>query len=350
MSGTVVLRGIGALLLGLVGWQLSSAVPSHPTQPRDALVGAVVGLVMGAVFAPTLLTRPYNGLRKQVSKMPAHDFVIAVMGLIVGLLIAALLSYPLSFLPWWFGHVLPAVVAVLFAYLGVSLALLRGREFVRVMSKGGDSGTSEGSNRESNGHMLIDTSAIIDGRIADITHAGFLHGTLVVPRFVLKELQNIADSADGQRRARGRRGLDVLSRLQKDADATITISDLDVRDITDVDSKLLCLARDLHAPIVTNDYNLNRVAGLEGVRIMNVNELANALKAIVLPGEELTVRVVQEGKDPQQGVAFLDDGTMIVVEHGREYLHTDITVVVTRAIQTAAGRMIFAQPKSGVRA
>jgi len=194
--------------------------------------------------------------------------------------------------------------------------------------------------------VLLDTSVIIDGRIADIARTGFLPGTLLIPRFVLNELQYIADSSEPLRRQRGRRGLDVLTDMQKDPTVSVEISDLDVEGNHPVDDKLVLLARRLNYPVLTNDYNLNRVADLQGVQILNINELANAVKAVYLPGERLTVEIIQEGKEFGQGVGYLDDGTMIVVEYGSEYLGSRIETVVTKVLQTAAGRMIFARPES----
>jgi uncharacterized protein YacL len=195
--------------------------------------------------------------------------------------------------------------------------------------------------------ILLDTSAIIDGRIADITQTGFVLGPLVVPRFVLNELQRIADSADTMRRNRGRRGLEMLNRLQKDATVPIEITDADVEDVLEVDGKLIKMARTLHCPIITNDFNLNRVAELQGVKVLNINELANAVKPVLLPGEDIHIKIMQEGKELGQGVGYLDDGTMIVVEGGRQYMGMTIEVTVTRVLQTVAGRMIFAHPKQG---
>jgi uncharacterized protein YacL len=193
--------------------------------------------------------------------------------------------------------------------------------------------------------ILLDTSTIIDGRIADISQTGFITGTLVVPRFVLNELQRIADSADTMRRNRGRRGLEILNRLQKDATVPIEIVDNDVEGIADVDGKLVKMARDIHCPIITNDFNLNRVAELQGVKVLNINELANAIKPVLLPGEDIHIKIMQDGKELNQGVGYLDDGTMIVVENGRQYMNMTIEVTVTRVLQTVAGRMIFAHPK-----
>jgi uncharacterized protein YacL len=193
--------------------------------------------------------------------------------------------------------------------------------------------------------VLLDTSVIIDGRIADISHTGFVRGTLVVPRFVLYEIQHIADSPDAVRRNRGRRGLDMLNRLQKESVVPIRITDLDIEDVREVDDKLVMLAKRMRCPIVTNDYNLNRVAELHGVPVLNINELANAVRAVVLPGESLGVHIIQEGKELGQGVGYLDDGTMVVVENGRKSIGQQVGVIVTKVLQTSAGRMVFAQPE-----
>ena len=219
---------------------------------------------------------------------------------------------------------------------------LRPREvgFVRRPSRG-----SEDGGRRGDPHIVVDTSAIIDGRIADIVESGFLYGTLIVPRFVLEELQKIADSPDTLRRNRGRRGLEILARMQKGSSTPVVIIDDAVPEVADVDAKLVELARRYSRAVLTNDFNLNRVAELQGVRVMNINSLANAVKPAVLPGEELRVRVIQEGKEAGQGVGFLDDGTMIVVEGGARHIDKDLDVSVTRVLQTVAGRMIFAQPR-----
>lgn len=192
--------------------------------------------------------------------------------------------------------------------------------------------------------VLLDTSVIIDGRIADISRTGFIGETMLVPRFVLNELQHIADSSDPLRRNRGRRGLDMLNKLQKESVVPIRISDMDVDEVREVDDKLVVLAKRLHCPIITNDYNLNRVAELQGVPVLSINELTNAVRAIFLPGEGLDIRIIQEGKEAGQGVGYLDDGTMVVVENGKRHINQTINVTVTKVLQTSAGRMIFAQP------
>jgi len=201
----------------------------------------------------------------------------------------------------------------------------------------------EGSDTEDDHLVLLDTSVIIDGRVADISQTGFIERTMVVPGFVLGELQHIADSSDTLRRNRGRRGLDILNRLQKNPLVDVQITDMDVEGVDDVDGKLVALAKELPAAVMTNDYNLNRVAELQGVRVLNINELANAVKTVVLPGEHLDVKIIQEGKELGQGVGYLDDGTMVVVEDGRKYIGKTLTVIITRVLQTVAGRMIFAQ-------
>lgn len=347
MNANVVHRAISTAALMLIGWQTGSLVGSGPNQPRNAVIGLVLGAIVGILAAPYLVTRPYSALKQLVDRAPPGELLYGTLGLILGLLAGALLSYPLSFLPWWLGHVLPAIAAAICAYLGVTLMLMRHRELTSWVQNRFSDVDPEVEVQETG--YLVDTSAIIDGRIADISQTGFLLGPLIVPRFVLHELQNIAGSADGLRRNRGKRGLEILNRLQKESTTPVTVCDMDAREIPDVDGKLVKLARDMHCPIVTNDFNLNRVAELQGVRVLNINQLANAIKPVVLPGEEMEVRIIQEGKEFNQGVAYLDDGTMIVVENGRRFLHNEIDVVVTRVLQTVAGRMIFAHPKSNGR-
>jgi uncharacterized protein YacL len=271
--------------------------------------------------------------------------VSGFIGLLAGLIVAALLAIPLTALPSPFGEVLPFVGVILFGYLGIAVFVMRQDDIFSVfrMNRPGNSDASAVEAPEDVHTILLDTSVIIDGRIADISQTGFLFGTFLIPRFVLNELQYIADSADSMRRQRGRRGMDVLSQLQKDATVPVRISDIDVEGVREVDDKLVVLARQMKAPIMTNDYNLNRVAELQGVAVLNVNELANAVKSVLLPGEQLLVKIIQEGKETGQGVGYLDDGTMVVVEDGRGRINEEVTVNVTKVLQTAAGRMIFAQ-------
>jgi len=238
------------------------------------------------------------------------------------------------------------VGSIFLGYLGWSLGTKRREEIWSLFSffprLGKDRSKGEGAR---SGAKILDTSVIIDGRIADIIQTGFLEGTMIIPGFVLEELRHIADSSDVLKRNRGRRGLDVLNKIRKELGVTVKIHEEKFDDVAEVDSKLVRLAQKLKAPIVTNDYNLNKVAELQGVRVLNINELANAVKPIVLPGEEMTIQVIKDGKEAGQGVGYLDDGTMIVVENGRRYIGQSIAVLVTSVLQTSAGRMIFARPK-----
>lgn len=307
-----------------------------------ALVGALAGLIL----TPYLTTRPMRALRSLLGRIAAETLFAALIGLVSGLLIAALLAFPLSLLPHIIGEFAPFVGVLLFGYLGISIFVMRQGDIMgmltSIIQRGDDNGGGS-SWSKMNRTILLDTSVIIDGRIADIASTGFLPGTLLIPRFVLNELQYVADSPDGLRRQRGRRGMDVLSSLQKDPNVMVRISDIDVDGIREVDSKLVVLGRQLKCPVLTNDYNLNKVAELQGVTVLNINELANAVKSVVLPGELLRINIIQEGKEREQGVGYMEDGTMVVVENGREEIGEYTDVSVTKVLQTAAGRMIFAR-------
>jgi uncharacterized protein YacL len=342
MGVLLIHRAIGTVAMTLAAWQVGGLMGRHTEQPRNAIMGMATGVVLGFLLTPFVVTRPFEALRRKARSMPGPDLLSVVLGLLGGLLVAALLAFPLSLLPWWFGRLVPALAVIVCAYLGISLMLERRNDLAALFRPRSPIPLGAGVETQ----YLLDTSAIIDGRIADIVHAGFVHGTLLVPRYVLMELQHIADSPDQLRRNRGRRGLDVLHRLQKESATPVLISDKDYKQIGEVDGKLVQSARDLGVPVITNDYNLNRIAELQGVRVLNINQLANALKAIVLPGEEMCVHVVQEGKELNQGLAYLDDGTMIVVENGRRFLNSNVDIAVTRVLQTSAGRMIFAHPKA----
>ena len=298
---------------------------------------------------PYFTTRPIRWLRTMLVRVPAEGLLTGLSGLVVGLLVAALLTFPLSLLPAPLGNVLPFVGVLVFSYFGVALFSMRQNDMLNVFSSLTNRGTeTEGGGSswgQSSRTILLDTSVIIDGRVSDIAKTGFLPGTLLIPRFVLNELQYIADSADSLRRARGRRCMEVLSELQKVNAVTVRISDIDVEGVREVDDKLVILARQLKCPILTNDYNLNRVAELQGVTILNINELANAVKSVVLPGETMGIQVIQEGKEMNQGVGYMDDGTMVVIENGNKYIGQTKAVTVTKVLQTAAGRMIFARPE-----
>jgi uncharacterized protein YacL len=312
------------------------------------LVISLVGALFGLVLTPYFTTRPIRGLRALLGRLASETLFSGLIGLVVGLLTAAMLAFPLSLLPAPFGKILPFIGVILFVYFGVSIFVMRQTDIANILggisSRRGEDG-SPASWGQTNRTILLDTSVIIDGRVADIAKTGFLPGTLLIPRFVLNELQYIADSPDGLRRARGRRGMEVLSELQKAPAVVVRISDIDVDGVREVDDKLVILARQMKCPILTNDYNLNRIAELQGVLILNINELANSVKSVVLPGELMEVNVLQEGKEMNQGVGYMEDGTMVVVENGNKHLGKVIPVTVTKVLQTAAGRMIFAKPE-----
>lgn len=351
MSVEFVFRIIGMMLFGLGGTALGmQLVDAGGVSRQDGLaailVSALAGGLVGFISMPFLSTRPYRAAQKRLKQMPATDLVAAVVGLVLGLLIAVLLAFPLSFLPSPLREIMPLVAAIVFGLLGMTTLESRRHDFANLLSarlplsRAADAPAALSEER----YVLLDTSVIIDGRIADIYRTGFLSGTLMVPRFVLNELQHIADSSDALRRNRGRRGLDILNRMQKDPGARLRITDMDVEDVREVDDKLIALAKRLKCPVLTNDYNLNRVAEIQGVMVLNVNELANAVRLVFLPGESMRIEIIQEGKEIGQGVGYLDDGTMIVVEDGRRYIGNTIHVTVTKVLQTAAGRMIFAKP------
>jgi uncharacterized protein YacL len=383
MSFNITIRVLGMVLFGAAGFflgiYLSPWLYGTDTSSYNELATylTLFGAIFGLLITPYITIYPFRWLRNRLRMMPPLDVLSLAAGLFVALLLGALLSWPLSLLPGWLGQIVPTVVTLVLAYLGVYVAVSRKRDVLdalkaernsppfpmdgmvsrpprietisggptRVLST--ETSTGNIDKMQIDKYLLVDTSAIIDGRIADISKAGFIDGTLLVPRFVLHELQHIADSADPLRRARGRRGLDMLNRLQKEAVVPLQISEVDAEDVTEVDSKLVKIARIYKCPVITNDFNLNRVAELQGVKVLNINELANAVKPVVLPGEEMHVHVIQEGKELGQGVAYLDDGTMVVVENGKKYMNNDVDVVVTRVLQTVAGRMIFAQMKNG---
>jgi uncharacterized protein YacL len=347
------IRLLGAALGGLVGLALAGADGGlfGDTVYAGALLTAwvVAWVVLGFSLLPYLTVVPAAWIIRQVEAMSTAEFVTAIVGLLLGLLMGLLLGFPLARFPQPWGTWLPLAVSLFLGLgmLGLTVAkrrdLLVAAEAVGLVRPPKPADAAAG--HVGDPHIVVDTSAIIDGRIAEIVESGFIYGTLVVPRFVLDELQHIADSSDTLRRNRGRRGLEILARMQKDPSTPVEIIDEDVPNEPEVDAKLVALARVRSRVILTNDFNLNRVAELQGVRVMNINSLANAVKPAVLPGEELRVRVIQEGKEAGQGVGFLDDGTMIVVEGGARHIDKDLDVAVTRVLQTVAGRMIFAQPR-----
>jgi uncharacterized protein YacL len=347
------IRLLGAALGGLVGLGIASANDGifAGSDYAGALlaVWVVAWIVVGFGVLPYLTVVPATWLIQRVEELSTAEFVTAVIGFLLGLLMGLLLGFPLSNFPEPWGQILPLAVSLSLGLGMVGLTVAKRKDLVIAAEALGifrrPEPDREARSRSGDPHIVVDTSAIIDGRIAEIVESGFIYGTLVVPRFVLDELQHIADSSDTLRRNRGRRGLEILARMQKDPTTPVEIVEADIPTENEVDAKLVALARSRSRVILTNDFNLNRVAELQGVRVMNINSLANAVKPAVLPGEELRVRVIQEGKEAGQGVGFLDDGTMIVIEGGARHIDKDLDVSVTRVLQTVAGRMIFGQPR-----
>ncbi|MEI7987973.1 MAG: PIN domain-containing protein [Chloroflexota bacterium] len=374
MTTELISRIIGLIVLALLGiWEgyalpgqvhasgIEELIPSHILTLPPYLFAIILGIISGAVgfaLTPKAVVKPLTALGNKLIQVPAQKLVAGLLGLLCGLIVASLATFPFSKLPVPLSQVIPPVFAILFGYLGAAVFMMRSQDlfsFVRnpfssrfstanTISKGDASGQMEEMENDQR-PILMDTSVIIDGRISDVARTGFLIGVFLIPRFVLNELQYIADSPDSLRRQRGRRGMEIIAQLQKNPAMPVRISDIDVEGVRDVDEKLVVLARQLRCPILTNDYNLNRVAELQGVVVLNINELANAVKSVLLPGELLSVKIIQEGKESGQGVGYLDDGTMVVVEDGRNLLlkKQEATVVVTKVLQTAAGRMIFAK-------
>jgi uncharacterized protein YacL len=347
MRSDSLARGLGAGLGVIGGFILGYAMirSGHIAAPGSLVILTLTtleGLIFSYLGTPYVLGG-WRNVNFQLRTTPLPDLVTGLFGLIVGLLVAVLVGYFVRDFPPY-GVPLSAVLACLLGYTGANLGLTRRAELLSLV--GIVRPDAAAAARRIRG-ALLDTSVIIDGRILDLARTGFLDMPLIVPRFVLKELQKVADSSDAIRRNRGRRGLEVLTELQKEPEIAIEFSDDDPPGESEVDSKLVRLALKSNLAILTNDFNLNRIARLEGATVLNLNELTNALKPVAIPGEELVVAVVKEGKEQGQGVGYLDDGTMVVIENGRRFLNETVTATVTSVLQTAAGRMIFASPANG---
>ena len=348
-------KSVFRLMGGIVGATITLFLVSlfHSfLAPLPFVAGGVYGVagLLGMSVGMRILPQWIKQYRVQLSSLSAEELLAVIAGILLGLLFGALSTIPLGFLPAPVRYALPAVITFVFVYLSTTTMLSRPHDVQRwilswrpTVAYSAEAMAAAENVENSQDMVLLDTSVIIDGRITDISKTGFVRTKLVVPNFVLNELQHIADSPDPIRRKRGRRGLEVLNHLQTECPIPFEIIDMDVSEVREVDSKLVALARHLSCPIMTNDYNLNRVAGLQGVTVLNINDLANAIKAAHLPGEELDVRVIQDGREQGQGVGYLDDGTMVVVEDGRYHMNEFMTVVVTKVLQTSAGRMIFAK-------
>ncbi|TFE23849.1 PIN/TRAM domain-containing protein [Cohnella luojiensis] len=352
-----VIQIIGILIGAMLGQQMSTWPMSSEAPWMGAMLGAttgtggsfsaVVGAFAGFLLATSIATPLSSSLQRGIDRLsgyPMSDLMSGLIGLTFGLALSSFLYPYVTDIPY-VGQVLAAGTALTLGYAGLRIGMRKKDEigdWVRTR-KTVEAPKSDGPRYEE--HKILDTSVIIDGRIADICKTGFIEGTLVIPEFVLEELQHIADSSDLLKRNRGRRGLDILNKIQKELDVRVLIYEDANEEPGEVDSKLVKLAKAMQGKVVTNDFNLNKVCELQGVSVLNINDLANAVKPVVLPGEEIVVQVIKDGKEHGQGVAYLDDGTMIVVEGGRDYIGTTMEVLVTSVLQTSAGRMIFAKPK-----
>jgi len=313
----------------------------------SAILGAIIFYIM-TFWAVRHVVNFIKRLEELLLNAPILDLIFGTIGAILGLLVAFLVNFAIEGirLPI-INDVVPILLTLIFGYLGFRVGFKKRDELFNLLAGRGSKRRAEEEKEPSAANVkLLDTSVIIDGRIADICKTGFLEGTIVIPQFVLEELQHIADSSDVLKRNRGRRGLDILNKIQKELPIKVEVYEGDFEDIQEVDSKLVKLAKLLNGTVVTNDFNLNKVCELHQVKVLNINDLANALKPVVLPGEEMVVHIIKDGKEEDQGIAYLDDGTMIVVEDGRNYIGKTIHVLVTSVLQTSAGRMIFAKPKS----
>lgn len=353
MSTESVLRLIGMIVFTLLGARLGVDLSDALNLPPEAtgLTFSLMGALVGLIMTPWITTYPAQNARRIILQMSVETLMMSMVGLFLGMAASALLAWPLSMLPEPFGPYLPTIMAAVLTYIAITIFALRGHD-VFLLFRGmwrGDAAAVRSLGGGPVSEILLDTSVIIDGRILDISQTGFLQSTLLIPRFVLNELQHVADSADVLRRNRGKRGLEILAELQQLSRTPVVIIDDDVEGVAEVDEKLVLLGQERGIPVMTNDFNLNRVAELQGVTVLNINELSNALKAIYLPGETMDIQIVMEGREDDQGVGYLDDGTMVVVESGKRYMDRTIPVLVTRYIVTNAGRMYFAQPEGSLR-
>lgn len=349
-----ILAGAGIGFHGIEA--LPGGVLQQVTNP-DALrwvcagFGALIGFAIGLIAQSS-----YRRVARQISEMPAPVLLSRAVGLVLGLLVANLLLAPIFLLPipqeFSFIKPLAAVVgSIMFSVSGVSLADVHGRSLLRLINPSSVETMlfAEGTLKPSSTKVL-DTSCIIDGRISALLDTGFLEGQLLVPQFVLQELQQVADASNDQKRVRGRRGLDVLNQIREAYPERVVIHSADYEDIATVDAKLVKLVQDINGTLLTTDYNLNKVATVQRVPVLNVNDLTQAVRPSYLPGDSIDLKILREGKEPAQGVGYLDDGTMVVVEEGRAFVGGELQVIVTSALQTSAGRMIFARPKASAMA
>ena len=312
------------------------------------LVGGIFGAIIGSFISPYLIKSLFmftSTVEKSLSAMSTQDLIAGTLGLFLGLIIANLVGLAFGSVPY-IGPYVSVALSIILGYLGMHLVVSKKSELAGWLHLHAEGSFDKKKNKDHHTGKLLDTNVIIDGRVADIYRSGFLEGPIIVPVFVLEELQKIADSSDILKRNRGRRGLDILNHMRKNSKDDVIIVTNDFEDISEVDSKLVKLAREKNYKIVTNDYNLNKVAELQGVAVLNINDLAIAVKPAVIPGEQIFVQLVKSGKEEGQGVAYLEDGTMIVGENGSQCIGKEVPVIITSVLQTSAGKMIFAKLES----
>lgn len=350
ISLNFLVRLAGMFGLGYLGFRIGIALSGEPPNETEILATQLLTLAgagLGLLTTHRWTVEPVRDLMRHMRSVSMAELTALVFGALVGLIFAVLLSVPLAQLPPPVGQFAPIVVAGALAYLGALLFSSRKKDIADLLlaSRRGTFSWSQqfGDAIQPQRRYLIDTSAIIDGRVAAVAQTGFIEGTLLVPNFVLHELQSLADSADELRRMKGRRGLEILNTMQKQMHNTVEVLNVEVPGTMDVDEKLVILARQYRCPVITNDHNLGRVAELQGVKVLSLNQLADAVRPPVVPGQDLRVTIRDIGREREQGISFLEDGTMVVVEDARRLIGREVDTIVTRVYQTQTGRIVFAQ-------
>ena len=348
MSTDFLSRMIGMVVFAFVGARLGVDASTYFNIPEEAawFFFSLIGFLFGLIITPYITIKPLRIVSLTIREMPIENLFMALIGALVGLIIALLMAYPLSLLgdPW--NTFVPAMISILGGYLGMTIFNVRSREIVDLINAQGGGRRGRMLAMHTTRQLLCDTSVLIDGRIVEIAKTGFIGGTILIPRFVLTELHQVADSSDSLRRRRGRRGLVKLNELQRNTVTPIKIIEEDIEEIVEVDDKLVALAQQMDAVLITNDFPLSQVAEGQGVFVLNINLLSNAVRTVYIPGETFPLHIIQEGTDYNQGVGYLEDGTMVVVEKGKQSMDRTVNVTVTKLINSPAGRMLFAMPEN----
>jgi uncharacterized protein YacL len=340
LSTDFIARILGLFILSIVGARIGADVSSSLNLPLESssLLFGMIGALLGLFVTPSLTVRPIQAMNKSIRDTPTELLFSMFIGGGIGLMLALLMAYPLSLLPNPLNSYLPPAISVIGGYLGIVISRSRAYDLTDLILRRRYGNISQQSNRK----LLVDTSVLIDGRIVDIAQTGFLGGTLLITEFVMRELQQVADSSDPVRRNRGRRGLEKVKELMQNTVTPVQVIDDDIEGTLEVDDKLVSLAIQLEAYLLTNDYPLAKIAEAQGVTVLNINLLANAVRMLYIPGETFPLHIIQDGTDEGQGVGYLEDGTMVVVENGRRYMDRTVRVEATKVINREAGRMIFA--------